>query len=419
MTKVDEVGGRLGVAAVCDAIGLPRATYYRKRAGATRRPARLRRPPARKLCPVERRRVLDVLHEPRFMDLAPAQVWAQLIDEGVHLCSVSTMHRVLAENAEQRERRDQLRRPRYEAPQLLATRPNELWSWDITKLVGPRKWTYYYLYVLLDVFSRYCVGWLLAERESGSLAKQLVAESFERQGIEPGQLTIHSDRGSAMTSKTLAQLYADLGVTQTHSRPHVSNDNPFSESQFKTIKYRPEFPPRFGSLEHARDCSRDLIDWYNNEHRHSSLAYLTPHDVHFGHADERLAARADVLRAAYEAHPERFVRGVPQVPVVPHAVWINQPRREDSASVEKNEAERERPASSVLPPPRRSGCSSAEPCPPCRPSEATACVAFDKSNSVDLAAAARPHPDCPESEKPRGLGQSPNSDHGAPLAALH
>ena len=306
-------------------MGLPRATYYRRRSSQPRR--RPHRPePARKLRPAERQRVLEVLHEPRFMDWSPAQVWAQLVDEGTYLCSARTMHRILAENTESRERRNQLRHPQFEAPQLLATRPNELWSWDITKLLGPQKWTYYYLYVLLDVFSRYAVGWLVADRESACLAKQLIDESCARQGIEPGQLTIHSDRGGPMTSKTLAQLFADLGVTKTHSRPHVSDDNPFSESQFKTLKYRPEFPRRFEGHQHARDCARDLIDWYNNEHHHSSLAMLTPHDVHYGLAEQRLSERAFVLERAYHAHPERFVRGAPRRAVLPRAVWINPPK---------------------------------------------------------------------------------------------
>ena len=420
MTKVVEVGDRLGIGATCAAVGLSRATYYRKRDGSMPSPAHHRRPPPRKLTASEQRQVLDVLHEPRFMDLAPAQVWARLLDEGVHLCSARTMHRILAANAESRERRDQLRRPRYAAPQLLATGPNELWSWDITKLLGPQKWSYYYLYVLLDVFSRYAVGWLLAERESGALAKRLIGESCERQGIEPGQLTIHSDRGGPMTSKTLAQLYADLGVTKTHGRPHVSNDNPFSESQFKTIKYRPTFPSQFGSQEHARDCSRDLINWYNHEHHHSSLAYLTPHDVHYGLADERLVGRLAALEAAYHKHPERFVHGPPTVPALARAVWIDPPSTgTDAANREpKNEAGRERPAPSVLPPLRRSGCSSAEPYPPHRCPESTAQQHDDNMLQPDLQDQLRPHPDCPQSDKPRGLGQSPITEHSAPLAAL-
>ncbi len=419
MTKVSEVAEQLGVAATCDSVGLSRATYYRMRRPSQPEP-RKRPAPERKLTPEERQAVLDALHEPRFVDLAPAQVWAQLIEEGVYLCSIRTMHRILAENKEARERRDQLRRPRYEAPQLLATKPNELWSWDITKLLGPQKWTYYYLYVVMDVFSRYVVGWLLAERETGGLAKQLISETCERQGIEPGQLTVHSDRGSPMKSKTLAQMYADLGVTKTHSRPYVSNDNPFSESQFKTFKYRPEFPGRFGCQEHARDCSRDLLDWYNNEHHHSALALLTPHDVHYGLADQRLAERAAVLEAAYHAHPERFPHGLPKAPTLARAVWINPPKNASGVGDEqKNEAEPVGPAPSVSPPARRSGCSSAEPYPPNRQVDPMATALSQQPPSAVDDADIAPLPFCPESDKLRGLGQSPIQENCAPLAALH
>jgi len=419
VTKVKEVSDQLGVAETCAALGLPRATYYRWRHGPE--PQLPRPAPPRKLPPEERKQVLDTLHEPRFMDLAPAQVQARLLDEGTYLCSVRTMHRILEENAECRERRNQLRRPRYEKPQLLATQPNELWSWDITKLLGPAKWTYYYLYVLLDVFSRYAVGWLLAERESGDLAKQLIRETCERQGIEPGQLTMHADRGGPMKSKTLAQLYADLGVTKTHSRPHTSNDNPFSESQFKTIKYRPEFPRCFGSLEHARDCAGHLIDWYNNEHQHSSLAMLTPHDVHYGLAEQRLAERAVVLAAAYDANPDRFVHGPPKSPTLARAVWINPPDdpAAASAAANMNEAGPAGPAPSDSSATRRSGCSSAEPYPPRGCPDATSEARTGKhvldAHSPDHAL----HPVCPQSDKPRGLGQSPNPEISAPLAALH
>jgi putative transposase len=409
VTKVRDVAGELGVAETCDALGLPRATYYRRRHGA--RPTADRRAPPRRLPDGERQAVLAVLHEERFMDAAPPQVHAQLLDEGKYLCSIRTMYRILDENAESRERRNQLRRPSYEKPQLMASKPNELWSWDITKLLGPQKWTYYYLYVLLDVFSRYAVGWLLADCESGSLAKKLIEESCERQGIAPGQLTVHSDRGGPMTSKTLAQLYADLGVTKTHSRPHTSNDNPFSEAQFKTLKYRPEFPRRFESQRQARDCSAQLIDWYNLDHRHSSLAMLTPHDVHYGLADERLAERASILEAAYKANPERFVHGVPRPQALPPAVWINPP-------AEMNEAEPEGPAPSASSSARRSGCSSAEPYPPGEHQHAMRPSPTRKGESRSDPAAQPVHPFCPQSAKPRGLGQSPNQEGRAPLAVL-
>jgi putative transposase len=322
MQTVQELGPRWGIAPTCQAFGLARATYYR--AQYPRRPPRPRRA-TRALAPEEQRAILDVLHEERFADLAPAEVYATLLDEERYLCSERTMYRLLAAHQEVRERRDVLRHPAYAAPELLATGPNQLWSWDITKLLGPTKWTYYYLYVLLDVFSRYVVGWLAAYREAAVLAERLIAETCERQGIQPGQLPLHADRGSSMTSKPVALLLADLGVTKTHSRPHVSNDNPYSEAQFKTLKYRPALPERFGSLEHARVLSADLFRWYNHAHHHAALGLRTPADVHCGRAAAKTATRARVLAAAYAWHPERFVRGAPQPPRVPTAAWINPP----------------------------------------------------------------------------------------------
>lgn len=266
-----------------------------------------------------------MLHEPRFSDLAPAEVYATLLDEGRYLCSERTMYRVLAANDEVRERRDQLRHPAHAAPELLATVPNQLWSWDITKLLGPAKWTYFYLYVILDVFSRYVVGWMVADGESATLAKRLIDETCKRQNIQPGQLTLHADRGSSMKSKSVAFLLADLGVTKTHSRPHVSDDNPFSEAHFKTLKYRPDFPERFGSLADSRSFCGDFFPWYNTEHHHVGLGLLTPHDVHHGLAAARRQHRAIVLATAHLAHPERFPRGLPTPPALPAAVWINKP----------------------------------------------------------------------------------------------
>jgi putative transposase len=323
MQTVTALGARLGVAATCAALGLARATFYR---GRKPRPEPARRPtPARALPPAERQAVLDVLNEPRFVDLSPAEIYATLLDDDRYLCSERTLYRVLAESQEVRERRDQLRHPRYAAPELLATRPNELWSWDITKLLGPTPWTYFYLYVLLDVFSRYVVGWLAAHREFGGLGERLIAESCERQGIEPGQLTVHADRGGPMISKPVALLLADLGITKTHSRPHVSNDNPYSESQFKTLKYRPDFPERFGSLEHVRCFGQDFFSWYNTEHHHVGLGLFTPHDVHYGLAAVKREQRARVLAEAFAQHPERFPNGCPVPRPLPTAVWINPP----------------------------------------------------------------------------------------------
>ena len=267
----------------------------------------------------------EVLNSERFQDCAPRQVYATLLDEATYLCSWRTMYRILAHSDQVRERRNQLRHPSYTKPELLATKPRELWSWDITKLKGPAKWTYYYLYVILDVFSRYVVGWMISERETAELAETFIAETCAKERICPDHLTLHADRGSAMTSKSVAQMLADLGVSKTHSRPHVSNDNPYSESQFKTMKYRPDFPAQFGSLADARAWARPFFEWYNQEHYHSGIGLLTPAMVHYGQAVEKIAAREQVLLAAHEAHPERFVRGIPKPPALPTAVWINPP----------------------------------------------------------------------------------------------
>jgi putative transposase len=281
--------------------------------------------PPRALTPGEREAVLGTLNSERFMDHAPAEVHATLLDEDTYLCSPRTMYRILDSAQEVKERRNQVRRPHYVKPELLATRPNEVWSWDITKLMGPAKWTYYYLYVILDIFSRYVVGWMLAPYESAALAEGLISETYEKQGIETGQLTLHADRGSSMKSKPVALLLADLGVVKTHSRPQVSNDNPFSESQFKTMKYRPEFPDRFGSIEDGRAFGHLFFPWYNNEHHHSGLGFLTPAAVHYGLAEGIREKRKQVLAAAFAAHPERFVKGTPQPAQLPSAVWINPP----------------------------------------------------------------------------------------------
>lgn len=330
MELVAAVQPDLGVSSACEALGVARASYYRWR-NPTPRPARS--PSPRALSEAEREAVLSVLDEERFADRAPGQVFATLLDEGVYLCSERTMYRVLAEHQQLRERRNQLKHPRYAAPELLATAPNQLWSWDITKLLGPAKWTYFYLYVILDVFSRYVVGWMVAHRESAALAKRLIQASGERQGIQQSQLTLHADRGSSMTSKSVALLLADLGITKTHSRPHVSNDNPYSEAYFKTLKYRPEFPERFGCLEDARSGCGHLMDWYCNEHRHSGLAMLTPYEVHYGLGESKLAARAEVLEAAFALHPERFPRGVPRPGTLPTEVWINKPKSESKDQI--------------------------------------------------------------------------------------
>ena len=348
MRTVTELGPRLGIAPTCAALELARASYYRGLKPRVELPPRPT--PARALPAEERQAVLEVLHEPRFVDLAPAEVYATLLDDDRYLCSERTLYRVLAENAEVRERRDQLRHSRFVAPQLLATRPNEVWSWDITRLLGPTKWTYYYLYVLLDVFSRYVVGWTVATREQAAIAEQLIAESCARQRIEPGQLTVHADRGAAMISKPVALLLADLGVTKTHSRPHVSNDNPFSESQFKTMKYRPDFPDRFGSIEHARQHGQDFFPWYNTEHHHVGLGLFTPHDVHHGLAAAKRERRARVMADAFARHPERFPNGPPQPKAVPTEVWINPPANDvDRSRAENTMARESREVSTLVP----------------------------------------------------------------------
>jgi len=324
----------LGVKPLCTALGVSRETYYRRHRPVKPRVSRPRARPDRALSDPERRAVLELLHSERFVDRAPFEVYTALLDEGTYYCSQRTMYRILAENREVRERRNQLRHPDYKKPELLATGPNQVWSWDITNLLGPAKWSYFYLYVMLDIYSRYVVGWMLAQSENAELAKRLIREACDRHGIEPNELTIHSDRGSPMTSKTIGQLLADLAIEKSLSRPQVSNDNPYSEAQFKTLKYSPGFPERFsGGFDHALGHCRRLLSWYNHEHHHSGLAGLTPAQVHFGKAAHVLEQRQRVLHAAYEKHPERFVRGLPRVNALPEAVWINAPETSGAALV--------------------------------------------------------------------------------------
>ena len=328
---------QVGVKPACSALCVARATYYRRLQPAPPR-ATARTPPLKLSCE-ESDEVLEVLHSPRFVDRSPRQIWATLLDEeGRYLCSVRTMYRLLERRGELRERRDQLRHPKYKKPELLATRPNEVWSWDITKLRGPSKGVWYYLYLMLDVFSRCVVGWLIAQREQASLAKDLMEASLEKQGISRDQLTIHADRGPSMTSKTLALLFSELGIGQSHSRPYTSNDNPFSESLFKTLKYQPIYPERFGSPQDARAFFGPLLCWYNTEHRHSELALLTPADVHYGRAESILEQRAAALKQAFDRHPSRFKRRVPQPGTVPEQVWINPPEEAPEPFLPRPEA---------------------------------------------------------------------------------
>jgi putative transposase len=332
MSGVQELTPALGAGAACRALGLwrgaPARQHEKLRRAAfvgprRRRAARVRSPLA--LDTHERHVLLETLNSERFVDTAPAAVHATLLDEGRYLGSVRTMYRLLAIHGGCRERRNQLTHPAYTKPELLALAPNQVWSWDITKLKGPAKWTCFHLYVILDIFSRYVVGWLLAERESAELAEQLIAETVARHDVEPGMLTLHADRGSSMRSKPVAALLVDLDVAKSHSRPHVSDDNPFSESQFKTMKYRPDFPARFGSIEDARAHCQVFFPWYNDQHRHSGIGYMTPHSVHYGHAEAMRVSRQATLDAAFLAHPKRFKNKRPQPSAMPCAAWINPP----------------------------------------------------------------------------------------------
>jgi len=320
-----------GIAPVLTALGLSRATFYRRRRAEDRTP-RPRSQPARALDTTERREVLEALHSSRFVDQSPAEVVATLLEEGRYLCSSRTMYRILAGEKEVRERRNQRRHPVYAKPELVARSPNEVWTWDITLLRTYVKWQYLYLYVLLDLFSRYVVGWLIAESATAALARQLITECVEREEIVPGRLTVHADRGSQMVPLSRSQFFAKLGIVGSHSRPHVSNDNPFSESQFKTTKYHSSFPGRFTGLEHGLNWAREFFPWYNHEHHHSGLAYLTPAQVHRGLTEEVLRTREQTIMRGWRAHPERFVNGPPRVQQPPSEVWINPPKS-DQASI--------------------------------------------------------------------------------------
>lgn len=324
MAAAAELAPQVGTAAACRALSVSRAFYYRHLTH-LHGPAPARPKPARTLAVAEQEAILAHLHSERFQNCAPVTVCATLLDEGQYYCSARTMYRLLEQHGQTRERRDQLVHPAYQKPELLASAPNQLWSWDITKLLGPAKWTYFYLYVILDVYSRYVVGWMLAHRESAELAKQLFTDTCAKQNITPDTLTIHADRGSSMTSKPVAFLLSDLGITKSHSRPHVSNDNPYSESQFHTLKYRPGFPHRFGSIQDARTFAVAFFRWYNEEHRHSGISLLTPAALHHGQAALILAKRQAVLDAAYRLHPERFVKRPPKSHPAPAHVWINKP----------------------------------------------------------------------------------------------
>ena len=342
MEAAQALGTRVGLPRACASLGVARATLYRRQARQARQAQPLTETPARpapplKLSAEERETALGLLHSERFCDASPYTIHATLLDEGRYVCSVRTFYRILAAQGEVRERRNVLRHPHYTKPELPATEPNQLWSWDITKLKGPVTWTYFHLYVIIDVFSRRVVGWMVATRESATLAKKLIGETCAKHNISPDQLTIHADRGSSMKSKPVAFLLADLGVTKTHSRPHVSNDNPFSEAHFKTLKCRPDFPQRFGSLQHARAHCQAFFAWYNTEHRHSGIAFMTPDDVHYGRTTKILETRTEALNTAFAANPARFKGQQPKPRLPPQAVWINPPVPSTSDDPEASE----------------------------------------------------------------------------------
>ncbi len=329
MATAVSLGNAVGVKPACGALNIPRATFYRRKQSRQNTPAGAARPlPPLALSAQETEAILDVTHEKRFWDSSPYQIYATLLDEGTYLGSIRTMYRILGRQGEVKERRRQVSRPNYKKPELLATAANQVWSWDITKLKGPVAWTYYYLYVILDIYSRYIVGYMIAHRESAALAKRLIRESYEKQHITEGQLCVHADRGSSMKSKAVANLLVDLGVTKTHSRPYVSNDNPYSESQFKTLKYSPGFPNRFGSIQDARLFCRSFFSWYNTEHKHSGIGYVTPEQVHYGRAQNIVEHRAKVLESAFKEHTKRFKGKMPKPFPLPEAAWINKPEND-------------------------------------------------------------------------------------------
>jgi putative transposase len=321
---MSELAAQIGVKSACEALNVPRSQVYRARQ--TKAAAQPRPIPCHALSSGEKTLVREMLNSERFMDQSPRQVYAALLDEGTYLCHWRTMYRILSAHDEVHERRRICRHPVYKKPELLATKPNQVWSWDITYLRGEATWIHYPLYTVLDIFSRYVVGWMIAEVESGELAKQLIAETARKQGIQPDQLTLHADNGSPMKGKPLSQLLVDLGITKSHSRPHTSDDNPFSEAQFKTMKYRPDYPDRFSSIDTARTWARPFFDWYNNQHYHSGLNLLTPGSVHYGEVGPIQQNRQAIMLAAYAAHPARFAGGEPVVKGAPTAVYINPPK---------------------------------------------------------------------------------------------
>ena len=331
-THHEELSQSVGIKKACQLLGRPRATHYRRQCPSVVRAEPACRPrPANALSESERQAVLDLLHRPEHCDLAVHQVWSRTLDDGLYLCSPSTMYRLLAIQGETKERRLLRTHPAKKKPELLATRPNEVWSWDITKLRGPAKGDYFDLYVIIDILSRYVPGWLVAESESAELARDFIEDAIVTQDVDPGTLTLHADRGPSMRSKPVSQLLVDLQVIRSHSRPHVSNDNPYSEAAFKTLKYCPTFPDRFGSIEDARAFCGEFFEYYNHVHRHSGIAFHTPASVHYGTAEEVRIQRQATLSDAFAANPARFRHRPPVAPIIPSVAWINQPVREEVA----------------------------------------------------------------------------------------
>jgi putative transposase len=326
-TTVTELRVHTSEREACKLTGTSRATRQRQSKPLRCGPPKPRRRPVNELTPAEQAEVLKVLRSEEFCDSSPTQTWAKLLDRGIYLCSVSTMYRLLRTAGECRERRRQSTHPARKKPELLATKPCQVWSWDITKLRGPERGVYYDLYVIIDIYSRYVVGWTVQNTETGELAKQFIDDTLKQHKILPGTLTLHADRGTSMTSKPVSQLLTDLGIHQSHSRPSVSNDNPYSEAAFKTLKYCPAFPPRFGSLQDARNFCKQFFEFYNYEHYHSGIGLLTPATVHHGNATQIICARTNTLAVAYEANPNRFCTK-PLPPRLPEKAWINDPSKE-------------------------------------------------------------------------------------------
>ena len=339
MGALADLTADIGAVAACDAFAIARSSFYRhnRRAGGTDNPCPSRRRSPLALSTEQKQRVVDLMHSEPFVDMAPHQIYARLLDQGDYLCSIRTMYRLLkALHGQVKERRRHVQRPAYAKPELLATRPNQVWSWDITKLKNTIKWTYFYLYVIIDIFSRYVGGWMVADTEQAALAKRLISHSCSSQNIGANQLTLHADRGSSMKSKAVAELLVGLGVLKSHSRPHVSDDNPFSEAQFKTLKYCPQFPDRFGSIQDARAFCQTFFTWYNHQHHHTGIGLMTPAQVHYGLADQIYQDRCRVLQSAYQMHPQRFKHRQPTPPQLPDAVWINKPKMEKFEESELN-----------------------------------------------------------------------------------